>query len=538
MSGARYEPVTGLLPSGKVLIAGGYDGTATPSYRKGAELFDPATGTFEKISAELNIGRDEAASVVLPGGKVLIAGGYNETIHDLGGGELFNPETGKFELIAAEMTTRRDGPEAALLPDGKALIVGGLKELGVVKSAELYNPATQTFEAVPGEMHVERYEPAVATLPNGKVLVAGGWNKSDKYLRSAEIFDPATGSFELLEGSAHQLAANRDETGFTALANGKVLIVGGFGGEQLKTAELFNPETNTFELLPSELAERRTGPAAVLLPGGKVLVVGGYNGKADLKTAEMRGVEAPLAVTTPASGVGVGSATLNGNAVGETASTVRFQSGTSTAYGASTPAQTLAASILPRAATATLNGLAPSTTYHFRIVAENAGGPSYGADQTFTTAPAPVLIPGRCGICAPPRRPTVTNVSESHRVWRRGNRLARISRKAPIGTTFSFNLNQQAAVSFTFTQQVSGRKLGGRCVAPTKANRAKHACRRVLTRGTLSFAGHAGANRVAFQGRLSRSKKLPPGTYTLVIVATNGPGRRSPPKQLTFTIVK
>jgi hypothetical protein len=107
-----------------------------------------------------------------------------------------------------------------------------------------------------------------------------------------------------------------------------------------------------------------------------------------------------------------------------------------------------------------------------------------------------------------------------------------------VGTTFSFTLNEQASVSFAFTQQVGGRKVNGRCVAQTKANRRRHACRRLLTRGTLSFTGHTGRNKLSFQGRVSRSKRLKPGTYTLIITATNTVAQRSIPKQLTFTIVR
>ena len=56
--------------------------------------------------------------------------------------------------------------------------------------------------------------------------------------------------------------------------------------------------------------------------------------------------------------------------------------------------------------------------------------------------------------------------------------------------------------------------------------------------GTLSFMGHNGTNKVVFQGRISRSKKLKPGLYTLIITATNSAGARSTPVTLRFTIVR
>ncbi len=526
MTEERYEPAAATLPNGKVLIAGGYNETVGSG--KSAELFNPETGTFEKLAAEMNVARGEAAYVALPGGKVLIAGGDNETINVMKTAELFNPETNVFEKLSTEMTTERIGPAATLLSNGKALIVGGYNETGkYVKGPELYNPETHTFEKLSAEMTTGRYEPAAATLPNGKVLIAGGYNETGKYLKGAELFNPETNTFEKLEGPAHEMIENRDEVGFTALANGKVLIVGGYNeaGKALKSAEIFNPETNVFEKLSTEMTTERDGPAAVLLPGGRVLIVGGYNeaGK-DLKSAEETSVTPPAASTTSASSVGMSTAALNGTVVGETMSTAYFQYGTSTAYGVSTPRQNVGASIGPRPVSAIVSGLSPGTTYHFRLVAENSGGPSYGADQTFTTAPTP---------------PSIASATQSHRRWREGNALAGTSRKrAPLGTTFSFTLNEQASTSFVFTQRVGGRKVKGKCVAQTKTNRHTHACKRTVTGGTLSLTGHAGTNDVSFQGRISHSKKLQPGTYTLTITATNAAGQRSNPKQLTFTIVK
>jgi hypothetical protein len=138
--------------------------------------------------------------------------------------------------------------------------------------------------------------------------------------------------------------------------------------------------------------------------------------------------------------------------------------------------------------------------------------------------------------------PVLEGASQSHSRWREGTRLARISRAGhkppPLGTTFSFTLSEQASVSFAFTQRVGGRRVDGRCVAQRKRNRHKRACTRTVTVGVLSFAAHSARNSVSFQGRLSGSKKLRPGTYTVVITARNAAGQRSASRRLTFTIVK
>jgi len=137
--------------------------------------------------------------------------------------------------------------------------------------------------------------------------------------------------------------------------------------------------------------------------------------------------------------------------------------------------------------------------------------------------------------------PSITAVTQSAWRWREGQKLAQVSRKtkkAPIGTTFSFMLNEQATMTFSFAQRLTGRKIGHRCVARTKKNGHRKACKRTVTAGTLSFTGHSGTNKVVFQGRVSHSKKLKPGGYTLIITARNSAGARSAPKSLSFTIVR
>jgi hypothetical protein len=56
--------------------------------------------------------------------------------------------------------------------------------------------------------------------------------------------------------------------------------------------------------------------------------------------------------------------------------------------------------------------------------------------------------------------------------------------------------------------------------------------------GHALLHGHSGSNKVVFQGRISRSQRLKPGVYTLVITATNPAGQRSAPASLRFTIVR
>jgi Putative Ig domain len=96
-------------------------------------------------------------------------------------------------------------------------------------------------------------------------------------------------------------------------------------------------------------------------------------------------VIAPTITTGNAAAVTSSGATLNGSLASPgsaTAVTVSFDWGLTTAYDSTTTAQTLTAAGSFGAA---LTGLAPNTTYHFRVKA-NGSSTVYGSDSTFTTA--------------------------------------------------------------------------------------------------------------------------------------------------------
>jgi hypothetical protein len=104
----------------------------------------------------------------------------------------------------------------------------------------------------------------------------------------------------------------------------------------------------------------------------------------------------PAGVATGvATDIGPFSAALTGtvNPNGE-ATTWLFQYGVTALYGSQTFGQTLAASSPPATVIQPLFGLAPGTTFHFRLVAlHGLAVISYGADQTFMTEPYPRPFP-------------------------------------------------------------------------------------------------------------------------------------------------
>jgi hypothetical protein len=120
----------------------------------------------------------------------------------------------------------------------------------------------------------------------------------------------------------------------------------------------------------------------------------------------------------------------------------------------------------------------------------------------------------------------------------RGEQVAEVLAHAPspVGTAFSFQLNEPAHVSFTFTRHLAGRRVHGRCMTGTNAKRTKPICDRSVPDGVLQFGAHAGTNKLLFQGRIRRLQNLAPGRYTVRINASNSAGQRSNVVSLAFTI--
>ncbi|HTZ87032.1 MAG TPA: Ig-like domain-containing protein, partial [Solirubrobacteraceae bacterium] len=185
-----------------------------------------------------------------------------------------------------------------------------------------------------------------------------------------------------------------------------------------------------------------------------------------------------------------------------------FEYGASRAYGASIECGlTSGASAFPPAATAAVPvfvrifGLAPSTTYHYRIVAVGEGGASYGADETFTTLPPfvfgeegaarPAAAPSRAatssrGISA---KTLLALIAKQLRARNRPTTIGALLRAGAFAAPFDAPEAGSAEVEWSYVPERSVRGRGGRSRALAVA------------RGTLVFR-HGG--RGTIQLRLTR----------------------------------
>jgi N-acetylneuraminic acid mutarotase len=263
----RLRHTATLLPSGKVLVAGGYGDTATLS---SAELYDPTTGSWSSTGS-LATRRWFHTATLLFSGKVLVTGGLDQSGNALSSAELYDPATGSWSS-AGSLASAREDHTATLLPSGKVLVAGGFGDTAAPNSAELYDPATGSWSST-GSLREGRANHTATLLLSGKVLVAGG-DYFNVTLSSAEFYDPARERWS----SAGSLASAREDHTATLLPSGQVLVAGGFSFNNfifLQTAELYDPVTKSWSSAGS-LASARSDHTATLLPSGQVLVAGGY----------------------------------------------------------------------------------------------------------------------------------------------------------------------------------------------------------------------------------------------------------------------
>jgi hypothetical protein len=289
MGTAREGHTATLLPDGTVLVAGGVGNGlmagGSRAFLTSAELYDPASRTWT-TTGRMTRPRGGAVATLLPNGKVLVVGGAvsykNGSIVDPDSAELYDPASGTW--TATRKMVFGGGSAAMLLPDGKVLVAGGQ---GPGDLAQLYDPSSGTWTAT-GKMVEARMASTATLLPDGTVLMACGCDHAG---RASELYDPITGSWAatgtMVEDHWRDTAAMLPDgtVTVTLLADGKVLVAGG-GSPTLPAAELYDPVTGSWTATAKMLSVR-LNHTATLLADGKVLVAGGGDWLRTLPSAEL-----------------------------------------------------------------------------------------------------------------------------------------------------------------------------------------------------------------------------------------------------------
>jgi hypothetical protein len=267
MTTPRNSHTLTLLPDGRVLAAGGWDGASPLA---GAELYDPRANAWQPVSP-MGEARVFHTASLLPDGRVLVASGWDTLGHALTSTEVYDPQADVWQPGPA-MNAGRAGHTATPLADGRVLVAGGYTDGGLQAAAELYDPAMGAWTPV-GSLRVARSHHTATRLPDGRVLVVGGWDNQDQPLASAELYDPAHNAWL---PAAALTTARLDHTA-TLLPDGTVLVAGGFNGNYLASAEVYDPARDAWTAA-GDLSAARAYHTAALLRNGNVLALGGSDG--------------------------------------------------------------------------------------------------------------------------------------------------------------------------------------------------------------------------------------------------------------------
>ena len=178
---------------GTVLLLGGYRSVNGNTSRSAAvEQLDPATGECTPLPP-LSQPRTCPCAGLLPDGRVLLAGGVRDG-EVLALAEMYDPATGVSTRLS-DMTTPRCDAASCWLPDGRFAVLGGHRGVDCLTSCEAYDPATNAWETLPDLCHAWRY--CAAWVVGGQVVVAGG-DGGGEYLDSVEVLDEGLREWRLL----------------------------------------------------------------------------------------------------------------------------------------------------------------------------------------------------------------------------------------------------------------------------------------------------------------------------------------------------
>jgi len=304
-----------LLPTGDVL-AYSYPNSDPGS---NARLWDPETGVFEDVT----VGEDLFCSglSLLEDGHVYATGGNDDgcdfqglkVTHD------FDPFTATWTELD-EMQVGRWYPQNTTLEDGRVIITSGLgRDCEITSVMELYDPSSNSLTEVDeGFFRLELY-PRTHLLSDGRIAsigptqdshafeLGGSWEYVDTTVTGSTwdgttVRVPGTVDELMLIGGSTKNSAERidfsdpdpewRETGSMNFARShansvilpdrRVLVLGGgttdLYGDPVLNAEIYDPENETWTLLPAQFHPRMYHSTALLLPDGRVISAGQDSG--------------------------------------------------------------------------------------------------------------------------------------------------------------------------------------------------------------------------------------------------------------------
>lgn len=151
----------------------------TAGAEAGAEIFAPSTGLWTPVAPRLS-DRREHALVALADGRALVLGGFSgegELATQRTEAEAYDPVAGRWAPAGTLRVAHAYVRDAAVvLPSGKVLVAGGLTAVALeyTSAVEVFDPAAGTW-SIAGTLGAPRGFHTVTLLGDGRVAAVGGW---------------------------------------------------------------------------------------------------------------------------------------------------------------------------------------------------------------------------------------------------------------------------------------------------------------------------------------------------------------------------
>jgi N-acetylneuraminic acid mutarotase len=273
MPTGRWELSTCVV-DGKIYAIGG----AGPVYQalRSVEVYDPATDTWTTKS-EMPTARQGLSTSVVNGKIYAIGGGASSSalytsVEVFSTVEEYDPAIDTW-TTKSEMPTKRVCHHASVV-DGRIYIIGGSDastddDRSHVRTVEVYDPATDTWTQK-GDMPASRAA-GFSSVVDGKIYVIGGYGGPQRI----DEYDPSTDTWTV---KSEMPTARRSLS--TSALDGKIYAIGGYapdapGHAGVATVEVYDPATDTWKTAP-DMPTGRFGPRTSVV-GGKIYVIGGMD---------------------------------------------------------------------------------------------------------------------------------------------------------------------------------------------------------------------------------------------------------------------
>jgi hypothetical protein len=197
-----------------------------------------------------------------------------------GGGGVILPPATALRATLGRLNIGRRLHTATPLTNGRILFTGGfIAGTTITDRPETYDPISETFTLLSNRMAAPRASHAAVRLTDGRVLLCGGYREPFPgtlvTTKTAELFDPVTNTFT----ATGDMTTERVDHAVNRLPDGRVLVTG--GGKvvgalfvELETTEIFDPATGTFAPAAS-MAHSHAQHGAEDLGDGRIAILGG-----------------------------------------------------------------------------------------------------------------------------------------------------------------------------------------------------------------------------------------------------------------------